>query len=163
MPKRVMMDVRVADAGWTALLGEDPEIFADRVLQVAAQHAGHGGEMALLLTDDAEMRILNRTWRSKDAPTNVLSFPAPEGFGVLGDVAMARETVEREALAQGKRPADHAAHLLAHGFLHLLGHDHQADDEAEAMESLERVICAALGLADPYGDGSLDMGAARER
>jgi probable rRNA maturation factor len=150
MPNPLILDVRVAVGDWDACLPPNAEAFAGGVLKATVQETGKAGAVALLLTDDDEMRVLNRTWKSKDAPTNVLSFPAPEGFGSLGDVAMGFETVAREAQAQGKSFADHAAHLLVHGYLHLLGHDHHTDSEAEAMEAHERTILAALGIADPY-------------
>jgi probable rRNA maturation factor len=162
MPNPLVVDVRVAARGWEAVLGEDVDAFVLKVLRAAAQKAGKAGEVAVLLTDSAEMRTLNRTWKSKDGPTNVLSFPAPEGFGSLGDVALGLEVIEAEALAQSKTAPDHAAHLLAHGYLHLLGYDHQTEAEAEVMESEERAILAALGIADPY-PGETTEGAARER
>ena len=106
-------------------------------------------EATLVLTDDAEMRALNRIWRGKDTSTNVLSFPAGEPVGTthgeslpLGDVVLAAETVLAEA--------DHVAHLVVHGTLHLLGHDHAHDADAERMESLETEVLARLGIADPY-------------
>jgi probable rRNA maturation factor len=101
------------------------------------------------------VRALNRRWRGRDSATNVLSFPSGEtGAGgravLLGDVVLAYETVAREAAAQGKTLADHLAHLVAHGVLHLLGFDHAEDAEARRMESLERRVLARLGVADPY-------------
>jgi probable rRNA maturation factor len=128
---------------------------AEAALAAAAPPREH--EVSVLLADDAAVRTLNRDWRGKDQATNVLSFPAgaPQAAGaplLLGDVALAYETVAREAAAQGKSVADHTAHLLVHGVLHLLGHDHEADDEAERMEALERSILARLGVADPYRD-----------
>jgi probable rRNA maturation factor len=110
-------------------------------------------EVSILLTDDAEMRALNRTWRGKDASTNVLSFPAGDDLnkpGLLGDVALAYETTRKEAEATGIALSDHAAHLVVHGVLHLLGFDHLEEDEAERMETLERQALASLGIADPY-------------
>ena len=112
--------------------------------------------MSILLTDDAHQRILNRDWRNIDNPTNVLSFPQLEPFspvsGLLGDISLARETLDREAADLGKTFSDHFVHLVVHGFLHLLGYDHIDDDEALQMEGLETQILAALGIADPYGD-----------
>jgi probable rRNA maturation factor len=135
---------------------------ARRTLEAACPGIGPAG-ISLLLTDDAAVHELNRTWRGKDSPTNVLSFPAtetvegdvpvPEFDDVpleLGDIALAYETCEREADAQGKRFADHVAHLVLHGVLHLLGYDHLDDDEAQRMEALEIRILAGLGIADPY-------------
>jgi probable rRNA maturation factor len=112
-------------------------------------------EVSILLTDDEEMRALNRTWRGKDASTNVLSFPAsddPTEPGLLGDVALAYETTQEEAQATGIALSDHAAHLVVHGVLHLLGFDHTEEDEAERMETLERKALASLGIADPYAE-----------
>ena len=112
-------------------------------------------EVTIVLTDDLEMRALNRSWRGKDAPTNVLSFPAGEGVseGLIGDVVLGHESVSREAREQGIPFSDHASHLVVHGVLHLLGCDHARDDEAEAMESLERQALASLNVADPYAEG----------
>lgn len=114
-------------------------------------------ELSLLLTDDAHIRELNRRWRGQDKPTNVLSFPAEDRVpGVaplvpmLGDVVMAHETLHREAQAQGKRTADHFAHLLIHGVLHLFGHDHDTDERAALMEGIEVRALRTLGIADPY-------------
>jgi probable rRNA maturation factor len=113
-------------------------------------------ELAIVLTDDAAIRTLNRDWRRKDAATNVLSFPAPgprAAAGIprlLGDIVIAYETTEREARAEHKPFAHHLAHLAVHGFLHLAGYDHEADDEADAMEKLETVILAQLAIPDPY-------------
>ena len=115
-------------------------------------------EMAIRIVGADEGRKLNRTYRGKDYATNVLSFPAelPEGLPedvelpLLGDLVICAPVVARGAAEQGKRPADHWAHLTVHGTLHLLGWDHEADDEAEAMEAREREILAGLGIADPY-------------
>ena len=113
-------------------------------------------ELAIVLTDDARIRALNRVWRGFDKPTNVLSFPA-EGRGtgqgaptLLGDIVIAYETSKREALAQDTPFLHYLAHLAVHGFLHLRGYDHEAEDEAEKMERLERQILARLEIADPY-------------
>ena len=135
---------------------------ARRALEAACPGVGSAG-ISILLTDDAAIQVLNRTWRGKDSPTNVLSFPAtetaegevprPEFAGVpleLGDIALAYETCARESEAQGKRFADHVAHLVLHGVLHLLGYDHLNEDEAQRMEALEIRILAGLGIADPY-------------
>lgn len=119
---------------------------------------------SLLFTSDAEVHALNREWRQRDKPTNVLSFPmlereeleslAPEGPPeMLGDIALAYETCAREAAEKGIPLEAHAAHLIVHGLLHLAGHDHvMSDEQAEAMEGLESRILAKLGIADPYGD-----------
>ena len=111
------------------------------------------GELAVVLTDDAAIRTLNRTWRGKDEATNVLSFPAQSPPGtpaLLGDIVIAYETTAREAQAEGKPFRHHLAHLAVHGYLHLAGHDHEADAEAEAMESLEIAVLARLKVPNPY-------------
>ena len=115
--------------------------------------------MSLVFTDDAHIRALNRKYRGKDKATNVLSFPAapaaPGGnrFGpLLGDIVVAEETVAREAADQGLTLDHHLTHLIVHGFLHLVGHDHETEAEAVVMERLETAILAAIGVADPYAD-----------
>ena len=143
------IEVEVEADLWRAL----PE--AETLARTAAQAAlqPREGALAVLLTDDAAVRELNREWRGKDAPTNVLSFPAaPSAAPHLGDVALAYETCAREAAEQGKPLEHHLAHLVAHGVLHLLGWDHQSDAEAETMEAFERDILARMGVPDPYGD-----------
>lgn len=119
---------------------------------------------SLLFTVDDEVQTLNREWRTKDKPTNVLSFPmltraellaltAQGGPELLGDIALAYETCAREAAEKHVALADHAAHLLVHGLLHLAGHDHdRGEPEAAAMEALEIKALAQMGIADPYGD-----------
>jgi probable rRNA maturation factor len=123
-------------------------------------------EISVHLTDDAEVQALNRDYRGKDQPTNVLSFAQydPDDFAMLantddgeillGDIVLARETCTREAAERGITVADHAAHLIVHGTLHLLGYDHQDDASGDAMEALETKALATLGLADPYADHS---------
>jgi probable rRNA maturation factor len=118
-----------------------------------------------MLTDDAGIRTLNNNWRGIDKPTNVLSFPAlpptgPEGPDdpprMLGDIAIAYETTRREADDEQKPFEHHLSHLAVHGYLHLLGYDHENDADAETMESLETEILAQLGIPDPYADRDLD-------
>jgi probable rRNA maturation factor len=134
----------------------------DAVAETAAALAGHpsckaarGCEASVVLGDDALLRALNRSYRGKDAPTNVLSFPfqAPPGAvpsGLLGDVVLAAETLGREAAEQEIPAEHHFRHLVAHGFLHLLGFDHETDADAAAMERVEAEILAVLGIPDPY-------------
>ena len=152
------IDIRIAVAGWrTALPNPNAAIRkAVRAALAAELPAKAETSLSILLTDDAEMRKLNAGWRAKDKPTNVLSFPAenavdparPPAF--LGDVALGLATCKREAREQGKPFANHVAHLIVHGVLHLLGYDHMDDEQAEAMEPLETDILASLGIADPY-------------
>jgi probable rRNA maturation factor len=133
---------------------------ADAVIRAALsaceeQIAAHlrPAAVAVALIDDAHMRRLNRDFRGIDTPTNVLSFPAPMMPGMehpLGDLAIALETTVREAAESHKSFAHHLSHLAVHGFLHLLGHDHETEAEADAMERLERAILAPLQIPDPY-------------
>lgn len=121
----------------------------------AAPEATDDEEVSILLTDDAAIQELNRTWRGLDKPTNVLSFPAadaPPGLSPrpLGDVVIAYQTLAREADTDQKLFLHHLSHLTVHGYLHLLGYDHESDAEAEAMERLERAILARLDVPDPY-------------
>ena len=146
----------------------DWEALAARAVDAVAEvepSLGSARLMAsLLFTSDAEVHTLNREWRGRDKPTNVLSFPMLEreellelGLGgppvMLGDIALAHETCAREAAEKGIALQAHATHLIVHGMLHLAGHDHvHSDEEAEAMEALEIAALAKLGIADPYGD-----------
>jgi probable rRNA maturation factor len=121
-------------------------------------------EVSVLLCDDTTIARLNTQWRGQQKPTNVLSFPAPPLQGVtppeeipLGDIAIAYETLAREAEETGKTVSDHLCHLVVHGFLHLLGYDHHMDDEAERMERLERDILARIDVADPYAACDADI------
>jgi probable rRNA maturation factor len=136
---------------WRAEARAEPVL--RQALQSAAALTATTGEVAIVLTDDAALRTLNRTWRGIDKPTNVLSFPAPATANaprILGDVVIAHETVRREAAADGKPFEHHLAHLAVHGFLHLLGYDHETESKAETMERLERTILEGLGVSDPY-------------
>ena len=142
----------------------DAEAVIQRAVAAAASmiDADTGdAELAVMLTDDAGIRILNSNWRGIDKPTNVLSFPAWQPAGghepnngprMLGDIAIAFETTRGEADEEQKPFSHHLSHLAVHGFLHLVGYDHEKDSEAELMESLERDILAQLGIPDPYAD-----------
>jgi probable rRNA maturation factor len=125
------------------------------ISEAVADVSTKDGELAIVLTDDSRIRALNQAWRGLDKPTNVLSFPATargdQGApALLGDIVIAYETSKREASAQGTAFLHHLAHLTVHGFLHLHGYDHEAEDEAETMERLERQILARLHVPDPY-------------
>lgn len=110
-----------------------------------------GGEISVMLTDDAAMQALNKKWRGIDKPTNVLSFPTPESAGaVLGDIVISYETLARECAEERRDFPHHLSHLAVHGFLHLIGYDHETDSEAEDMERLESAILARLDIPDPY-------------
>jgi probable rRNA maturation factor len=116
-------------------------------------HEQRPGGLAILLTGDARLRALNRAFRGKDAPTNVLSFaPSAPSPDHLGDVALAFGVCAREAAEQGKSLKDHLQHLTTHGVLHLMGYDHEDEAGAEVMEGKERAILASLGIADPYAE-----------
>lgn len=164
-----MIAVELEAEGWPD--GFDWRGLAQLAAEQAVLESPHGNlaawaqviaEISIRLTSDDEVQTLNRQYRGKDQPTNVLSFPmvqpdliaglanTDDGEVLLGDIVLARETCEREAAARGVSLEDHAAHLIVHGTLHLLGHDHMADDEADAMEAIERAAMAALGLHDPY-------------
>jgi probable rRNA maturation factor len=148
------------DADWAALA----ERAAQAVRAVEPALANDRIEVSVLFTTDSEVHTLNREWRQRDKPTNVLSFPMLEreelldlgGDGppvMLGDIALAHQTCAREAAEKGIALETHAVHLIVHGLLHLAGHDHvHSDQEAEAMEALEIAALAKLGIADPYGD-----------
>lgn len=134
--------------------GLPPESDFQRWLEAVLPQFQPESEVTIRLVDEAESRELNHTYRSKDKPTNVLSFPfeAPPGIELplLGDLIICRQVVEQEAAEQEKALEAHWAHMVIHGSLHLLGYDHIEDEEAEEMESLETEIMLALGYADPY-------------
>jgi probable rRNA maturation factor len=154
----IALDIMIEAGGWDRL--EGAEALAQKAAEAAlavTDEAGEDVEASVMLTDDAQIRELNRTWRNKDKPTNVLSFPAPEPPGSsgprhLGDIALAYETLVRESEEESKELAHHFAHLIVHGVLHLLGYDHEVEAEADIMEGLEVKALATLGIADPYRD-----------
>jgi probable rRNA maturation factor len=152
-PAAVAIDVVVQSKRWQAVPGAARTLRA-AIAAAAATVSTPRGELAIVLTDDSAIRRLNRRWRGKDAPTNVLSFPGPAvpvgAPALLGDIVIAYQTVAREALAEGKPFMHHLTHLAVHGFLHLIGYDHAAEKEAQAMEALETAILAGLDVPDPY-------------
>lgn len=143
-------DVVVEDERWTAELGDARALARSCLEAAAALEPRVAGAPALLLADDAALQELNRRFRGFDKPTNVLSFPAAAGSGFLGDIAIAFDTCRREADEFGIAFRDHVQHLIVHGILHLVGHDHETDEEADRMERLESRILASLDVADPY-------------
>jgi probable rRNA maturation factor len=154
---KVSLDIGIPSSLWRGL--PRARAIARETIAAAALESGgalsEGVEVSLCLADDAALRALNSHWRGIDKPTNVLSFPAVSGgrlgdATMLGDIALAYETLAREAENLGVPLADHYRHLIAHGFLHLIGYDHETDAEAERMEALETKILARLGAADPY-------------
>jgi probable rRNA maturation factor len=163
-----MLEVAVQSESWPP---HDGEALATRAATAALSQSPYGEwldwpttiEVAVRLTSDDEVQTLNRQYRHKDKPTNVLSFPmiqpdllesvtqnSDDGEVILGDIVLALGVCTREAEERGISVADHATHLIVHGVLHLLGYDHQGDGEAEAMEEMERAALRSLGLHDPY-------------
>jgi len=164
VPIRAAVTVVIDDQGWLKLVADPAPLLrraARAALKVARRPRGlkPGGTVTLsvALMGDRGVQRLNRTFRGKDKPTNVLSFPTDtvvrekrERRAEIGDIALALGVVKREAKAQGKTTAEHLAHLMVHGVLHLLGYDHETDQDAARMEALERKALATLGIADPY-------------
>lgn len=169
-PSVLELDI-VRDAGdWAPF--EPVEATIEQAARAAARHPGvlaalpvDRVSICIALSTDEAVRELNRQWRSKDSPTNVLTFPAPpivppglpasadgaaSGPPFLGDIVLAAQTVSREARDMRSSPRHHLQHLVVHGLLHLLGFDHEQDAEATAMEALETEILATIGVADPY-------------
>ena len=143
-------DLIIEDDSWAAL--GDLDALCRKAFAAAGQVAPvEEGNLALLLADDAALHQLNLQFREKDKPTDVLSFPSlPMDRPFLGDIAVAWGVSASDANLQGKAPEDHLVHLLIHGYLHLLGFDHETDDEAAEMEALEIKALASLGIANPY-------------
>jgi probable rRNA maturation factor len=146
------LDILIESRRWAAQRGAK-SVVRQAIEAAALMARTKTGEVAVVLTHDSAIRILNRTWRGQDVPTNVLSFPGTGYSGDpvhLGDIVIAYETTAREAKAEGKPFRDHLAHLAVHGFLHLAGYDHMADKEAEAMENLEIAVLRRLKVPNPY-------------
>ena len=156
MPVPLHIEISRNSDGWPDTLDARAEEAVREALKQSKATVTSAAELSVVLTDDAEQRDLNRDWRGIDKSTNVLSFPQIEPFGpvsgILGDIILARETLEREAVEQGVSFEDHFTHLMVHGFLHILGYDHMDDDGALVMEGLETQILASLGVADPYAE-----------
>ena len=149
---KLKIDVLVDSDLWQEP-GKARSIVRRAVAQAAAAASTTGTELAIVLTDDSAIRQLNRLWRGIDAATNVLSFPSKQTADEpahLGDIVLAHQTIAREASAEGKPFAHHLAHLVVHGFLHLIGYDHEKDADAETMEQTECEILRRLNVPDPY-------------
>ncbi|WP_375628546.1 rRNA maturation RNase YbeY [Bartonella sp. TT67HLJMS] len=159
----IIIDIMVKSAGWN----DEKMLYniTEKALMATMNHvslANVVSEISLLFTDDKHMAQINAQWRNKNKSTNVLSFPAfplkagnPPG-PMLGDIIIARETVVLEAEKQGKTFQDHLTHMIVHGILHLLGYDHETDNEAYQMEKLEREILQKLSIKDPYAELSIN-------
>ncbi len=152
---KVKLDISVPSPLWRGLPRARGLARETIAACIAETEMREGAEVSLCLADDARLRAFNLRWRGIDKPTNVLSFPSgPRDrsgeASTLGDIALAYETLKREAEDLDVPLAHHYRHLVAHGFLHLIGYDHQTDEEAERMEALETRILARLGAADPY-------------
>lgn len=146
------VDIQLASPLWSAQPGAEDTVRAAIAAAAGALRTGTG-EVSVLLTGDDAIRTLNRDWRKIDKPTNVLSFPAPQNPGgekMFGDIVIAYDTLTRECHEEDRVFLHHLAHLTVHGFLHLVGYDHQTDSEADAMEALESKIMIAMKLPDPY-------------
>jgi probable rRNA maturation factor len=153
----IQVSIQKAAPGWKAVAGVTAKVrrAARQAVAMASVPVMPGAEIAVFLADDARVRAVNRQWRAKDKPTNVLSFPGapPERISqtpFLGDIILAFETTAAEAAAEEKLLEHHMMHLVVHGVLHLLGYDHMTPGEAERMESLESTILASLDIPDPY-------------
>jgi len=156
----LQIDVIVRSARWQ----KQPRaktVVKTAILAAAKAVSTPRAELAIVLSDDSAIRALNRRWRGQNAPTNVLSFPAPApgknqpASPYIGDIVIAYQTTAREAVAEGKPFNRHLAHLAVHGFLHLLGYDHDNDRDAQEMERLERTILKRIAVPDPYAPHSL--------
>lgn len=139
------IDISIQSGGWPECEGLAKKAIAAVADQLEDPRSG---EISLVLSDDAQVQTLNRTYRGKDKPTNVLSFP--QSGPLLGDIILARETISCEAKDKTISFEDHLSHLIIHGWLHLQGFDHQTDDTAEEMESIEIAALATLGIDNPY-------------
>ncbi|WP_273722559.1 rRNA maturation RNase YbeY [Bartonella sp. AU18XJBT] len=159
----IIIDIMVKSAGWN----DEKMLYniTEKALMTTMHHVSLEdvvSEISLLFTDDEHMAQINAQWRNKNKSTNVLSFPAfPLKAGnrpgpMLGDIIIARETVVFEAEKEGKTFQDHLTHMIVHGILHLLGYDHETDDEAYKMEKLEREILQKLSIKDPYAELSIN-------
>jgi probable rRNA maturation factor len=154
-----LIDIQVQSPLWQAEPAAEQTV-RDAIAAAATMLSTRNGELGIVLADDSSVRALNRQWRGIDKPTNVLSFPVNSFVGpaMFGDIVIAYETLRKECDDEDKAFLHHLAHLTVHGFLHLVGYDHQVDAEAEAMEGLESKIMARLKMPDPYLERDLNRG-----
>jgi probable rRNA maturation factor len=146
------IDIQMQSHLWNAQPAAEQTVRA-AICTAAALLSTSPGEVSIVLSDDSAIRALNRDWRGVDKPTNVLSFPAPKasaGKKMLGDIVIAYETLARECDDEDRVFLHHLAHLAVHGFLHLIGYDHETDAQAEEMEGLESKIMTRMKMPDPY-------------
>lgn len=140
-----------ADAGsWDLAFETIAEHAIAKTVDIAQLSSPSESELSILIAGDETLRELNRKWRDKDRPTNVLSFPGEPNGALLGDIVVSMDTTCREASLENKSLHDHFSHLIVHGFLHLFGYDHETEEDALQMERLESRILAELGIADPH-------------
>lgn len=144
------IEILIEEEGWNRAIS-GLRLLTEKTLHQTLAHLNLDTpfEISVVLSNDASIQVLNKIYRGKDKPTNVLSFPQDDPV-LLGDIILALETLQREADEQQKPLEGHFQHLLVHGLLHLLGHDHETDEEAAEMEGLEIKICKTLGLPSPY-------------
>jgi probable rRNA maturation factor len=165
-PQEVTIDVAITEPRWAELAAHE-ELIARALRRTLAETGTKlqaDAEVSVLLCNDAFIAGLNKQWRGRDTATNVLSFPSgedPDAAALLGDIVIAFETTAHEAQTLNKTFEDHVTHLVVHGFLHLLGYDHEEDGEAEEMEAVERQVLASLGIADPYRELNVASAGAR--
>lgn len=151
--KKPILNFILLEKLWTKLVPsweEEVSYTLEKTAEILRQDFSER-EVSVVLTNDREIQNLNKTFRHKDNPTNVLSFPSEEE-GELGDIILAYETIMREAEEAGVSPRHHTIHLIIHGFLHLLGYDHEKENEAQRMEAMEIQILKDLNIANPYED-----------
>lgn len=165
----VSCDVLIDDARWSGRMDVEALVnsVVDKTLQVTRARLSREAEASFTFADDRRIRELNEIWRKKDAATNVLSFPATDSASLatsplLGDVVLAYETIERESIDEGKLFEHHAAHMIAHGFLHLIGFDHEDDAQADEMEGVESKVLCGLGMPDPWAGQDIEAGKAEQ-
>ncbi len=160
---KVELEITIEDRRWSEIANLK-EVAAEAISSAYAESEcdlGSAFLVSLLFCNDSRIKELNREWRHQDKATNVLSFPAPpdlmmDGYLVLGDLALSYETVLRESETEEKKIIDHLSHLIIHGFLHLLGFDHETESDAEEMEWIERRSLEKIGIMDPYANSEID-------